>query len=250
MLFFFFIFIFSLPIIQTQISNLILNRVNDKFDLNINLEKAHLSYSGDIEIKNLLIKDHKNDSLIYVKEINTSVLNLLKINSNNFNFGLINIVGLDLNVKTYNGEIISNLDIFGKKIQNRNKSQKLFKLSSPKLSLSNSKLKVSNENKNYLKLLIFENLNISANNLLILGPSVQADVDFLNFQDSYGSHLRKLSTKFKYSPENMIFSDFIIKTNKSNLSGNINLFYDKGDLKSFSDKVEIKASLRNSFMVS
>ena len=59
-----------------------------------------------------------------------------------------------------------------------------------------------------------------------------------NFQDSYGSHLRKLSTKFKYSPENMIFSDFIIKTNKSNLSGNINLFYDKGDLKSFSVTVK------------
>ncbi len=241
-------FIFSLPIVQTQISNLILNRVNEKLDLNINLKKAHLSYSGDVEIKNLLIKDHKNDSLIYVKEINTSVLNLLKINSNNFNFGLINIVGLDLNVKTYNGEIISNLDIFSKKIQNRNKSQKLFKLSSPKFSLSESKLKVSNENKNYLKLLIFENLNISANNLLILGPSVQANVDFLNFQDSYGSHLKKLSTKFKYSPENMIFSDFVIKTNKSNLSGNINLFYDKGDLKSFSDKVEIKASLRNGFV--
>ena len=45
--------------------------LNDEFKTNINIGKVGLQLNGDIELKEILIRDYKKDTLISVGEINT-----------------------------------------------------------------------------------------------------------------------------------------------------------------------------------
>ena len=58
------------------------------------VEKLGLQLNGDLELKNILIKDHHNDTLIAVTELNSSILNFAKLNDNKLLFGDIDLYGL------------------------------------------------------------------------------------------------------------------------------------------------------------
>ena len=117
MLFLLLFITFSIPSIQTYFGEYATNRINNKFNTNINIERASIKYNGDIELKNILIIDHQNDSLISIEKFNSSILSFLNINNNKLVFGGIDIYGLYFNIKTYKGENDSNLEIFSEKFR-------------------------------------------------------------------------------------------------------------------------------------
>ena len=117
----------SLPSVQTYLGSSATQQINEKFNTNIKVEKVGLQFNGDVELKNILIKDHKNDSLIFIKELNSSILSFANINDNKLIFGGIDIYGLFFHIKTYSGEQASNLDIFTGKFKKTKKTSSLFK---------------------------------------------------------------------------------------------------------------------------
>ena len=59
-----------------------------------------------------MIKDHKNDTLIFFKSLYLSPMSLKKMMSNDFNFKSIDFEGLKLNVFKYLNDGETNLQIF------------------------------------------------------------------------------------------------------------------------------------------
>ena len=224
------------------------NRINEDYKTKIFVNRVGLQFNGDVELKGILIKDYKNNTLMSAKEINTSIINLKNLYSGTLNFGDIDIDSFLLHVMTYKGETDTNLDVFVARFDedNPNRKKSDFLLSSSDVTLTNSKFKFSNENLNTLDFLDFSKININATNFLINGANVSARINTLNFKDSRGLDVKNLSTNFSYTLEELAFTNLNIKTANSNLNGDVIFNYERKDFVDFVNKVKVSANFKNS----
>jgi len=72
----------SIPGVQTFLGRYATNQINATYGTAINVEKVGIQFNGDLELKNILIKDHHNDTLIAADELNSSLLDFAKIKTN------------------------------------------------------------------------------------------------------------------------------------------------------------------------
>ena len=248
LLFIILVLILSIPAIQTKLGKYATERLNNEFGTNINIARVGLQFNGDVELKRIYVEDYKQDTLISIAELNTSILSVRNLMKGTLNFGDIDIVDLIFNIKKYSGENETNLDVFVAKFENDNPrvNSNKFLMSSSDISIYNGIFRMTNENKDTAKLLEFENLNINATNFLINGSDVSARINTLAFKDSRGFVMKNMSTNFSYTLTNMIFSSLDIETPHSVLKGYLQFVYDREDLKEFEDKVNIVANFKDS----
>src|SRR5690606_26201442 len=221
LLFIILVLILSIPAIQTKLGKYATERLNNEFGTNINIARVGLQFNGDVELKRIYVEDYKQDTLISIAELNTSILSVRNLMKGTLNFGDIDIVDLIFNIKKYSGENETNLDVFVAKFENDNPrvNSNKFLMSSSDISIYNGIFRMTNENKDTAKLLEFENLNINATNFLINGSDVSARINTLAFKDSRGFVMKNMSTNFSYTLTNMIFSSLDIETPHSVLKG-------------------------------
>ena len=248
MLFLLLVLVFSVPSVQTWLGSYATSSINETYGTAIKIEKVGLQFNGDVELKNILIKDHYDQTLISVAELNTSILSFVKLAESQLTFGAIDLYGLFFHIKNYKGEIDSNLDIFVAKFDEENPNLKTnkFLLSSSQVRIHNSKFMLTNENSNTPMVLDFHKLNLSASNFLISGADVKAVINNLSFKDSRGAEIQNLQSNFSYSLTQMNFEQLEIKSANSSLSGQIQFNYDRTDFKDFLEKVKISGFFKNS----
>jgi len=248
LLFIILVLVLSIPTVQTHLGKYATKRLNDDFKTNINIDKVSLQFNGDVEINNIYIEDYKKDTLISVKELNTSILNFKNIIKGNLVFGDIDIENLLFHIKTYKGENQTNLDVFVDRFENDNPKIKKsnFLLSSSDVSIYKSTFIFSDENKETPKVLHFKNLNINATNFLINGSAVSTRINTLSFKDSRGVAVKNMMTDFAYTLTDMTFANLQIKTPGSVLKGHLKFSYQRKDLKYFVDKVLVTAHFKDS----
>ena len=142
--------VLSIPFVQTGLGTYVTERLNDDFKTNINVDRISLQFNGDIELKDILIHDYKKDTLIAIKELNTSILSFANVAKGKLVFGDVDIEELVFNIKTYKGEIETNLDIFVRRFDSETpkKEKSDFLLSSSDVSIYDGVFNFSNENGN------------------------------------------------------------------------------------------------------
>ena len=238
----------SIPFVQTRLGNSATKRLNDEFGTNINIDKVGLQFNGDVELKSIYIEDYKKDTLISIAELNTSILSFRNLYNGKLVFGDIDIIDLVFNIKTYKDTTDTNLDIFVDKLEGDNPQEKSgnFLLSSSDVSIYNGHFKLSDENRETVKRLDFEDLNINATNFLINGSDVSARINTLAFKDSRGLVMKNMMTDFSYTLTSMTFKNLNAKTPNSNLKGDLQFSYNREDLQYFVDKVLVTASFKDS----
>ena len=248
-LFFIFLVVFlSIPAIQTSLGSYATGEINEAYGTDIKIEKVGLQFNGDVELKNILIKDHFEAPMISISELNSSVLSFVKIANNELEFGDIDLYNLFFHIKTYRGEGETSLDVFVDKFdrKNQSKNNKKFSLSSVSLNIYNSSFRLTDENKQNPDVLDFKDLDILASDFLISGSDIDTKIRRLSFKDSRGVALKNLQTEFSYSPTQMVFSDLQMETLTSLVSGQLQFDYQREDLKSFSNKVQLSGFFKNS----
>jgi hypothetical protein len=248
LLFFIVFLILGIPAVQTSLGKYATKRLNDDFKTDINIGKVGLQLNGDIELKEILIRDYKKDTLISVGEINSSIISFKNLYNSKLNFGDIDIQNLVFNLKTYKGEEDTNLDVFVEKFDNDNPrvGPSEFLFSSSDVSIENGIFRLIDENLETPKVFEFSKLNANATNFLINGPEVAARINKFSFIDSRGIAVKNLMANFKYTLDHMDFGDLNIKTEKSELKGDLRFDYKREDLKYFTDKVNVTASFKDS----
>ncbi len=240
--------ILGIPAVQTNLGKYATNRLNRKFKTDININKVGLQLNGDIEFKEILIRDYKKDTLISVGELNSSIISFKNLYNSKLNFGDIDIQNLVFNLKTYAGENNTNLDVFVDKFEDDNprKGPNKFLLSSSDVSIENGIFRLVDDNLETPKIFEFTELNANATDFLINGPNVDARINTFNFIDSRGIKVVNLTTNFKYALDHMNFDDLTINTKGSELKGDLRFDYKREDLKYFTDKVNVIASFKDS----
>ena len=98
----------SLPVVQTKIAQHFIRSLNDDFGIKINIDQVAVSVFGGVKFKEVLIRDHHNDTLIYSKRIKTNILDSKKLLDGDLVFGDLNLDDLLFNLKTYKKEKLNN----------------------------------------------------------------------------------------------------------------------------------------------
>lgn len=224
------------------------DRINQDFKTDINIGKVGLQLNGDIELKEILIRDYKNDTLIGVGELNSSIISFKNLYDGKLNFGDIDIQNLVFNLKTYKGEEDTNLDVFVAKFDNDNPREgpSEFLFSSSDISIENGIFRLINENRETPKIFEFSELNANTTNFLINGPEVHSRINQFRFKDSRGIAVKNLMANFEYALDHMTFGDLNIQTAQSELKGDLRFNYKRKDLKEFTNKVNVDASFEDS----
>lgn len=241
----------SLPFVQTKIANYITKSVNENLKTNISIGKVDLSYLGNVSLKDVKIRDHHKDTLIFVNKLSTSILNARQVVSNKVNLKSISLEGVDFFLKTYKGEDDDNLAVFIKSLESDKPKDSLsgpFILKSDNIYIYDLHFRLSDDNKE--KPLNYEVYNLGGNlqNFLIEGPNFESDIRGLYFKDLYGLEISNLSTDFKYSKVAMHFNETTIETKNSKIIADIDFLYKRKELSDFNNKVKIKANFKNSIL--
>ena len=244
------VLIFSIPAVQTKIGKYATKRLNDKYKTDINIGKVGLQFNGDVELKNVLIRDYKKDTLFSFSELNTSIISLNNLYNGKLTFGDIDLYDLVFNLKTYDGDEDTNLDIFVEKFEDDNPREgpSSFLLSSSDITVENGIFRLTDENREQKQILDFSEMYINATDFVVAGPEVRTRINNLGFYDSRGVRINNLMSTFEYTLDHMNFDQLHIETEASKLLGNLRFDYNRDDLKDFTTKVNITADFKDSYV--
>ena len=237
--------VLSLPVVQTGIAKYAMNSLNSEFGTNLHIERIQISLlTLDTDIKSIYVEDYRRDTLAHIDKLRTSILNLGNIAQGKLEFGDIGIKGLTFNLKTYQGEDQTNLDVFVAKLDDgkpRDPGTPPFYMGSSGIEIEDGRFRLIDENLERPTVLDFGNIGIVSRDFLILGPEVSLGIEALSLDASRGPRLKKLSADFKYSREQMRFDSLAIDTDQSALRGNLVFDYQREDLADFLNKVQVDA---------
>ena len=237
--------ILSLPFVQTRFAKYATTEINKEFGTNINIDRLRISLiSWDTSLKGVYIEDYKQDTLFYIDNLSTSILNVRNLVNGKLEFGDIAIERLNFKLRTYQDDKSTNLEVFIDKLDDkkpRAPGTPPFYFSSSDVEISDSKFKLIDENREITEMLNFVDLNISAADFTIVGPDVAANIQKMSFNSKRGVVVNEMATEFKYTKQQMRFDSLSIKTPQSNLLGKVIFNYEREDFKDFLNKVKIDA---------
>lgn len=237
--------VLSSSAVQTRLAKIITNNVNEKYGTTILVEKVDLSSLRNVKLKNVLIRDHHLDTLIYAKYLSTSILNYKNILESNLNFGAISLKDGALLMKTYAGEETNNLTIFsGKFDSNKSLNTTIFQMNSSSIFLENVDFVLSDENRSEAPIVYYNNITGYFDDFKIFGTEVSANVHDVSTVENHNITIDKFNSQFRYSDTKMEFLNTILNTEYSTVIADIIFNYEEGDLSDFTNKVKIIADIK------
>ena len=212
--------------VQTYFAQKIANKFNKQYGTDLQIKTVELNYSGNVDLNNFLIKDHKNDTLIFVQKLFLSPVGLKKMISDNLNFKSIEFEGLKLNVVKYLDDEENNLQIFLRRLKtNSNALQDESKLNFiiGKINSKNSEFlfKDFNSSKNNFKL---SNLKLELSDLNFLKDQIELKVNYMSFINDLGYTVNHFSSSIYLKNNSFGLNKMVFNYGKSNLNGD--LFFD------------------------
>ena len=226
-----------------------MTRVNQTYGTHILVDRLRLNlFNLNATLSNIYIEDYKGDTLIYVNELNTSILAAKEVISGNLKFGKANLKGVQFNLITYPGERDSNLDVFVAQLddgQPRPEGTPPFYLSIENVEMSDGRFVLIDHNKRPTSLVDFKEVVIEGETLEVIGPNVSVEVTHLSLLESNGLRVKNMQSQFSYTKEQMRFEGMELETEKSNIAGTLGFYYDRDDFSAFYDKVILSGTLTN-----
>ena len=117
---------FSSEKVQTRVANSITQRMNSSFETDIEIGSAKIALTGGVSLGAVLIKDHKKDTLFFLKELKLQLDELEGVLKGNYQLSSLTINQPFLSIKTHAEESSSNLQQFFDKLKRSSKKSKKF----------------------------------------------------------------------------------------------------------------------------
>ena len=220
------------------------NYLNDTYKTEITVDKVDLSYLGKIQLKDISVLDHHQDSMINVRSLSTSLLNAKNILDNKLEFGDIALDGVNFIMKTYKGEEDDSFSIFTAKFddEDQDNSPSDFLLTSTRVHLSDANFKIYDENDIDSRAVTFQNINGNIDNFKIQGPNIYGTIKRLKFIENHGVEVKNLTTNFTYTRQEMKLLNTTLETKTSKVLMDL-VFHRDGSFADFNNKVKFDATI-------
>ncbi len=236
----FIIITLSIPTVQTYIAKKVTTKLNEEFGTNININRLGLNWKGEVDIREVYIEDHHQDTLIYSKSLKTNLLSIKNLIDGTLEFGFIELNKPKFYLKTYKGEDNDNVSIFADKFNSGKPSNgKPFELKAQIIELSDGKVKIIDENLNSPEIFNLSKVNINSNNFSIEGPNVKTNIKQLSLKAKKGFEIKNLEGIFSYSLTSLQLKQLNLRTGGSLIKGDIIMNYAEGEISDFVNKVDL-----------
>ena len=228
----------SIPSVQTFIANKVTTKLNDEFGTSIHINRLGLNWKGEVDLREVYIEDHHQDTLIYAKRLQTNLLSIKNLAEGDLDFGFIELNKPKFYLKTYKGEESDNVSIFADKFNTGAPSSgNVFELKAEIIKLSDGKVKIIDENLNQPETFNLSKVNIDSNNFSIEGPNVKMNIKQLSLNAKRGLEIKNLAGIFSYSLTSISLKQLSIRTGGSLIKGDIIMNYAEGEISDFVNKV-------------
>ncbi|MDN3593990.1 translocation/assembly module TamB domain-containing protein [Zunongwangia endophytica] len=216
-------------------------------NVNIDIGRVSLSYFGDVQVNDIFIEDHHQDTLIFAQELRTSILGLGNLLNSSPKLGKTTVQDFTMRMRRYEGEDLDNMGVFISKLNSETSSEsKPFKLNVSNLQVLDSRYSFIDENNKYPEIIKFDELSINADNFGVDGAEITADIKLIRAHDKRGMQIKRLSTNFLYNPTEMKLSELEIITANSEIYADLDFKYQEGDFGDFFNKVKLNADFHES----
>lgn len=247
----FLVIIFSIPAVQTRLAKIVTEDLNEDYGTNLVIKKVDLSLLGSVSLRGVEIRDHHQDTLIFVDRLRTSLLNVKRILDNNVQLSSTSFKGVHVYLKNYKDEKTDNLSIFIEKFEDdnpRDSTSNPFELRSSNIYLEDLNYKQINENNKVPLDFAAYNGGGSLQDFSIVGPNVGLKIRGLYFTDNRGIDITNLTTDFKYTKSQMQFYNSTIQTQTSTIRAEMEFNYDRKNLSEFNELVNLNAVFKESHL--
>ena len=234
--------VFSLPSVQTKLADRLTSHLNQTYDTSITIDRVGLNWKGSIDLRDLYIEDHHQDTLIYAGQLQTSILSFSNLLKTEVSLGDVTLSDTKLFIKTYKNEAKDNMSIFSGKFNSGAKPNTIFKLIADQVYIKNSAIKITDQNLSTPLLFDLTGVNAAARDFKILGPDVFASISSLALSSKRGFKITGLSSEFSYTTEQMTLKDMKLQTSQSTLNGDLVMDYSANGYSDFVNTVVFTAS--------
>jgi hypothetical protein len=228
----------SLPFVQTKLGQYATNELNTEFVTDISISRIAITPFGTVKLKGILVRDHHQDTLFYIKSLNTSILNVNKLfNEGHPHLGDAIFHGLDVHIHQFKGEDYTNLDKFIEAFDDGSPSSGKFRMKIASMTIFNSRFRYTDENLETPKILDFKKMKGKLDDFFIKGPNVYTLIEKLSFLDHRGMQIEQLTANFTYTKSNILLQNLAAHTKESEVEGIVELRYKREDFTDFNNKV-------------
>ena len=116
---------FSSENVQSRVANQLTKRINKVFSTNISIGKARINLQGEIDLNDILIRDHRQDSLLYVNNVSLNLNELENALKGEYRLSELKINRPSLFLTTYATDTVSNLQLFLKNLSEITRKRRL-----------------------------------------------------------------------------------------------------------------------------
>ena len=232
--------IFSIPAVQTSVAGRITKSLKENKDVNVSVERVSLGYFGKVKLNGIYVEDHHEDTLVYARQLRTSVLSLSNILGGNPSLGFTQLDGFKLKMKKYANEDKDNLAIFLDKLKKKpTGDSSVFKLDVSTVEVLNGHYSFRDENRDNPEIIILDNLAILTKDFEIEGSKISTQITNIRGNEKRGLDINHLSTDFTYTPTGMTLDNLILQTPHSIIKADLRLQYILSEFSDFINKVQI-----------
>ena len=205
-----------IPSIQTGITSSIIKKVNKQYGIEVVLGRTQIiPIQLKTQLGQLLILDHKKDTLFYVEEVSTSIADLSALLEGRINMSNYKLNGAVANVVIYPKDSSSNLDIWLAKIKRPTKTDD-FRFEAQNILAENLKLRYTDSITN--RKIFLERFEL--NNLLIENKNLYAE--YVSLDNGLFDDFSLMSSTFKiaFEEDDLLISNLYLRSALSEISLN------------------------------
>ncbi|WP_238527951.1 translocation/assembly module TamB domain-containing protein [Aquimarina agarivorans] len=239
--------LFSFPKVQTWAAKKVTTAVNEKYKTDIKLKGIGIGYTGNIELKEVFIKDHHQDTLVNIGQFETSIVNFKDLTEGNGKLTDALLKNVHVKMQHYKEDDVDNFRIFLRKFLPKKKATTPFLLDTKTVKIKNGRYEYYSEKLKDKPIVFIKNINLEGNDLSINGTNISLQSNQLSFTYNDAINVTDLTTFMELSTGVMRFSNVRLQTDKkSDVKGDVVFRYQPGDMEDFNNLVKLKALVTKS----
>lgn len=242
---------FQSPVVQTITAKFATEILSKSLGQSIKISTIKLGFFSGISIADFDVKDHHNNTLLYVGKLSAIPV------FSNFSFSAISFVDVKLdsvlfNMGTYKGDSTNNLSYLLNKFS-KGGSGSTFSLFSTSVNIISSKFVLFNQNKvfnngdnsmDYSNIAI-DSINIDISNFVLIGDSLNFRANSLTAHEKSGVSIKKMSSDVIISSRGIYTNNLFLDFNNSHINADFGLEYSSySTFGYYIDSVNMVANIR------
>ncbi|HLP10651.1 MAG TPA: translocation/assembly module TamB domain-containing protein [Flavobacteriales bacterium] len=206
---------------QTYLAQILAGYMSGELNAKVSIERVEIDLLKRVELKGLLVKDLRNDTILYAPSMKC-VLQNYSVRKRYIQLNEITLTGPRIKIAKYKGEKDLNFqfiaDYFDDGPSDPNKKSKPWKISCSRIKVKGGNFSMDNFNKTYSKFGVdFDHLglfplNVNLSEFKNYGDTTSLTIRNLSLIEKSGFILDTLNSKLKVTPSSLTFSPLRMKT--------------------------------------